>query len=79
MADHYLRGCTDYRAYRTTLNVNVQDDRLAAAIGVPIIRMKQGSGTYNERKSETLCDNMADILGTTIGNCRTNAGLQISP
>lgn len=79
MADSYLRGSDRVRSYRTTLNVDVSDDRLAAAIGVPIIHLKQNDSSFRKKISEAQTENLAALLGQTVGDTRTNAGLDTAP
>lgn len=79
MADNYVKGGDRIRSYRTTLGVNVSDERLASALRVPIIRLKQERNTWEQRVSETLGENLAAVLGASMANTRTNAGLTVAP
>lgn len=79
MADSYLRGCNRIRSRRTTNGIDMPDERLAAAIGVPIIHLKQNDSSFRKRISETQTENLADLLGDSVEDTRTNAGLDTAP
>ena len=79
MSDHYVQGGDRIRQYRTTLAVDVSDERLASALRVPIIKLKQNRNTWSQRVSETLSESLAGVLGATMANTRTNAGLETAP
>lgn len=80
MADHYLKGLNGFRSYRTTLNINVPDERIAAALRIPIIQLKQNSASFQKRISETVFNDVALVFdGATVGNMRTNTGAVVAP
>ena len=67
--------------YRNTLNVPVSNERMAAAIGIPVIVLSGGGQTgssyispkYTEAKAQAL----AGLLGVTVANVTTNGGQEI--
>ena len=79
MASHYVAGCDRIRTYRRTQNVDVPDERLCAALGIPIIHMKQNSASFARRVSEAQSEAVADLLGASMADCRTNTGMAIAP
>ena len=79
MADHYVKGCTRFASYAKDNRVNVTTERLCAAMGIPIIHMKQNSASFGRRVNEPKSEAVAGLLGLSMADCRTQTDMAIAP
>ncbi len=79
MASHYVQGCNRILNYAKNNLVNVDTQRLCAALGVPIIHARQNLETFKRRVSEPQSEAIANLLGLSMADCRTNTGMQVAP
>lgn len=82
MADYILRGTNKLVAYRNSLNVNVTNEQMAAAIkNLNVIDLsgggRDGSSFVSARYSEAEAQALAGLLGVTVANITTNGGQEI--
>ena len=79
MPNHYVRGCDRHVTYARANLVNVTRERLAAAMGIPIIHMRQNSASFVRTINEPRSEAVANLLGLSLADCRTEAGMQQEP
>ena len=79
MSDHYVKGLNLFREYRTTLGIDLTDERIAASLGIPIIHLKQNATSYGKRVAEPQSEAVADLLGQSVADTRTNTGMVVAP
>lgn len=81
MADYILRGTKRLVQYRDSLNVDIPNERMAKAIGIPVILFagggRDGSSFVSRRYSEPEAQALAGLLGVTVGNVTTNGGQEV--
>lgn len=81
MADYVLKGTKRLVNYRTTLNVPVTNEQMAAAVGIPVVLFAGGgrdatsyvSPKYSEAKAQAL----AVLLGVEPTDVTTNGGQEV--
>ena len=79
MASHDVKGCTKFEKYAKDNIINVTKERLCAALGIPIIHMRQNSVSFAKRVSEPQSEAVADLLGLSMADCRTETDMTIAP
>lgn len=81
MADYVLRGTERLLNYKRTLAADVPNERLAAAIRIPVGRLA-GKGltasSYTSRRySEAEAQALAGLLGVEVADVTTNGGQEV--
>ena len=81
MADYILRGTKRLVEYRNTLNVDVPNERMAAALGIPVGLFagggRDGSAYVSPRYAEHQAQALAVLLGVEPSDVTTNAGQEV--
>lgn len=81
MADYILRGTKLLVDYRNTLNVDVPNERMAGAIGIPVIHFagggRDGSSFVSQKYNEAQAGALATLLGVAVADVTTNGGQEI--
>lgn len=76
-----IRGGKKLVDYRDSLNVPVSNERMAAAIGIPVIVLsgggQKGSSYISPKYTEAKAQALAALLGVTVANVTTNGGQEI--
>lgn len=82
MADYVFRGTEKLVAYRNSLNVKVTNEQLAGAVGsdIDVIDLTNKGRTatsfVSSRFSQAGAEAVAALLGVSVANLQTNAGLE---
>ena len=79
MPSHYIKGCTKFEKYAKDNLVNVDVQRLCASMGVPIIHMRQNNISFQKLVSEPQSEAVANLLGLSMADCRTETDMAIAP
>lgn len=79
MPDHYIRGCILFETYARANLVNVTPERLCGALGIPIIHLKQNLASFAKRISEPQSEAIANLLGLSMADCRTETDIRTAP
>ena len=81
MADYILRGTKSLVNYRNTLNVPITNERMASAVGVPVLNFagggRAGSSYVSDKYTEAQAQAIADLLGVVVSDVTTNGGQEI--
>lgn len=79
MPSHYVRGCERILSYVRDNKINISKERLCASLGIPIIHMNENDISFRRRISEPQSEALADLMGLSLADCRTETGMQIAP
>lgn len=81
MADYVLRGTKNLLNYKRTLAADVPNERLAAAIGIPVQHLagegQDGSSYVSPKYTEAQAEALAGLLLVAVSDVTTNGGQEI--
>lgn len=81
MSDYILRGTKRLVQYRDSLNIPITNERMAAAVDLPVIMFagggRDGTSYVSPKYTEAMAQALAGLLGVTVANVTTNGGQEI--